>query len=110
MGGAARGQGQGRQRGKDYDAAHDDAHTLNELWALVSTQMWAARADNDLIAQRKAFIRAAAVAVAVAAVESIDRRIAVSAKARADDDGPGEVNSRTEGPWDRTGAPRPVEG
>jgi hypothetical protein len=83
-----------RQRDKGYDAAHDDAHTLNELWALVSTQMWAARADNDLIAQRKAFIRAAAVAVA--AVESIDRRMAVLAKAGAPDD--------------RSGAPRPVEG
>jgi hypothetical protein len=98
-----------RQRDKGYDAAHDDAHTVDELGSLICAQTWTPESDdNDLIAQRKAFIRAAAVAVA--AVESIDRRMAVSAKARADDDGPGGVNSHTEGSWDRAGTPRPAEG
>jgi hypothetical protein len=98
-----------RQRDKGYDAAHDDARTVEGLGGLVALQTCDHEIiDNDLIAHRKAFIRAAAVAVA--AVESIDRRMAVLAKARAADDGPGGVSSRTEGPYDRTGAPRPMEG
>lgn len=62
----------GRQIKLGYDAAHDDAHSLAELEEQFLTQLHKARSGTGTSAFRESLVQAAAVAVA--AVQSFDRR------------------------------------